>query len=111
MEERLFSAEEVCVLLDCSVHSLNIWYKFKRQNPDNEYAKMLPEITNKTNGARTKRYWKESDIVRLIEFKAAIPHGRNGVLGSVTQKYAKKRKCVKDGRKNKETHKKGRKRA
>lgn len=92
--ENLLSATQVCVLLDCSIYSLNNWYTFKRENPDNEYAKMLPDFVNKEEGTRRKRYWKQSDIGKLIEFKAIIPHGRNGILGSVTQKYAKKKERV-----------------
>ena len=94
MEERLYSATEVCVLLDCSIYSLNNWYAFKRENPDNEYAQMLPDFVNKQVGTRRKRYWRHSDISKLIEFKAVIPHGRNGILGSVTQKYVKKKEKV-----------------
>ena len=90
--ENLLSAMEVCVLLDCSIYSLNTWYTFKRNNPDNEYAKKLPDFINLDAGTRRKRYWKQSDIGKLIEFKATLPHGRNGVLGSITQKYAKKGK-------------------
>lgn len=90
--ENLLSATEVCVLLDCSIYSLNNWYTFKRENPESEYAKMLPDFVNKEAGTRRKRYWRQSDIGKLIEFKGAIPHGRNGVLGSVTQKYAKGRR-------------------
>ena len=107
MKERLFNATEVCVLLNCSIYTLNIWYMFKRENPDNEYAKMLPEFVTKNNGARTTRYWKQEDIGKLIEFKASIPHGRNGVLGSVTQRYAKKGRVKVNG---KQTHKKGKRR-
>lgn len=90
-KERLYSATEVCVLLDCSIYSLNNWYAFKREHPENEYAKLLPDFVTKQAGARRKRYWKHSDIGRLIEFKAVIPHGRNGILGSITQKYSKKK--------------------
>ena len=105
MKERLLSATEVCVLLDCSIYSLNNWYTFKRENPDSEYAKMLPDFVNTESGERRKRYWKQSDIGKLIEFKATIPHGRNGVLGSVTQKYVKGAK--KNGKKVTSKRRKG----
>lgn len=98
MKERLLSANEVCVLLDCSIYSLNNWYKFKNENPDNEYAKMLPELVRE-NGTNGKRMWRHADIGQLIQFKASIPHGRNGVLGSVTQKYVKKAGGKKNGKK------------
>lgn len=90
----LLSATEVCVLLDCSIYSLNNWYTFKRENPDNKYSQLLPDYVNMQVGARKRRYWRQEDIGKLIEFKATIPHGRNGILGSVTQKYAKKKESV-----------------
>ena len=50
----------------------------------------LPDPIQKT--ARQTRYWKESDIPKLIQFKSQIVWGRNGFMGSVTQQYAKKGK-------------------
>lgn len=108
MKEGLLTATEVCVLINCSIYTLNNWYMFKNKEPDNEYAQMLPEFTQ--DDSRQTRYWKIEDIEKLIRFKASIPHGRNGVLGSVTQKYAKKKGCVKaNGRKK--VNKKSRSRA
>lgn len=89
-EERLLKLEEVAILIGSSGKSINNWYWFKRENPDNEYAKMLPDYIQES--PRQTRYWKESDIWRLIEFKQAIPQGRNGIMGSVTQKYYHKDK-------------------
>lgn len=90
MEERLLKIEEVAVKIGSSCKSINNWYWFKRENPDNEYAKMLPEYIQ--YGARQTRYWKEEDIPKLIEFKQSIPQGRNGIMGSITQKYYHKEK-------------------
>lgn len=84
-EERLLKLEEVAILIGSSGKSINNWYWFKRENPDNEYAKMLPDYVQ--YGPRQTRYWKESDIWKLIEYKQLIPKGRAGVMGSVTQKY------------------------
>ncbi len=83
--ERLLRIEEVAIIIGSSSKSINNWYWFRRENPDNEYAKMLPDFIQE--GARQTRYWRESDIWKLIEFKNAIPQGRNGIMGSVTQKY------------------------
>ena len=90
MSDRLLKLEEVAVLIGSSGKSINNWYWFKRENPENEYAKMLPEYTQE--GGRQTRYWKESDIWKLIEFKQAIPKGRGGVMGDITQKYYRKEK-------------------
>lgn len=81
----LLRLEEVAILIGSSGKSINNWYMFKKANPDNEYAKMLPDFIQ--NGERQTRYWKREDIWKLIQFKQAIPQGRNGVMGSITQKY------------------------
>ena len=85
-----YKAVEVALLLDISVPTLNNWYVFKRDNPDNEMAKLLPDPIQKSN--RQTRYWTQSDIAKLIEFKSKIVWGRNGFMGSVTQRYTKKNK-------------------
>lgn len=83
---RKLKAEEVAVVLGTTRMSIYQWYRFKKENPDNEYAKLLPDYTI---GKRRTRFWDEEDLWKLIEFKQKIPHGRNGVLGSVTQRYVK----------------------
>lgn len=84
-EERLLKLEEVAILIGSSGKSINNWYWFKRENPDNEYAKMLPDYIQAN--PRQTRYWREADIWKLLEFKQSIPQGRNGIMGSITQKY------------------------
>lgn len=84
-EERLLKLEEVAILIGSSGKSINNWYWFKRENPDNEFAKMLPDFIQE--GKRQTRYWREADIWKLLEFKQSIPQGRNGIMGSITQKY------------------------
>lgn len=105
-ESRLLKIEEVAILIGSSSKSINNWYWFKRENPDDEYAKILPDYIQE--GARQTRYWRESDIWKLIEFKQSIPMGRNGIMGSITQKYYKKKEednidgqsGIKDGTEN-----------
>lgn len=87
---RLYTAGETSVLCGISVETLNLWYRFKKYNPDNNYAKMLPEIKHKEDNNKV-RYWNEEDIYKLVEFKSTIPQGRNGVMGKITQKYVKKK--------------------
>lgn len=87
---KLYKAVEVALLLDISVPTLNNWYKFKRYYPDNEMSKLLPQPIQQTN--RQTRYWKEEDIPDMIKFKSNIVEGRNGFMGSITQKYAKYKK-------------------
>ena len=89
-KDDLLKVEEVVMLVGISFNTINYWYRWTRQNPEHELAKLLPEPIK--NSSRGTRYWKYSDIQKLSEFKHSIPKGRYGVLGDVTQKYARKRK-------------------
>ena len=72
--------EELAMRIDSSVQTINNWYKWNRENTDNDLADLLPEYIQEGN--RQTRYWDTKDIWKLIEFKTAIVHGRNGVMGS-----------------------------
>ena len=85
MSEKLLKAVEVALILDISVPTLGNWYVFKRENPDSELAKLLPDTIQKA--PRQTRYWRESDIPKLIEFKSKIVWGRKGFMGAITQRY------------------------
>lgn len=71
--------EELAMRIDSSVQTINNWYKWKRENPDDALAQTLPEYTQEGN--RQTRFWNTEDIWKFIEFKTAIVHGRNGVMG------------------------------
>lgn len=90
MEERMLKVQEVAVAVDASVQTINGWYKWKNENADHELAKLLPDYVRQGN--KRTRYWKQSDIWKLIQFKKSIPQGCRGVMGSVTQRYVKKNK-------------------
>ena len=89
MSQNLLTANEVCALIGTSIYTLDQWYKFKRLHPENEWAKKLPDIV-RVEGSKN-RFWNRNDLPLLMEFKNTIPHGRNGILGEVTQKYYKKK--------------------
>lgn len=86
----LVKVEELAMRIGSSVPTISSWYRWKRANPEHEMAKMLPEFER--HGAHRTRYWREEDIEKIMEFKRSIPQGRNGVMGSITQKYVKKDK-------------------
>ena len=86
-QEVLVTATQVAAQAGISIQTLNIWYKFKRDNPEHELAKMLPDYLV---GERRTRYWKMSDVYKLVEFQTNLPKGRNGVMGDITQKYYRK---------------------
>lgn len=91
MAEDKLRIEEVAMFVGVSVETINIWYRFKKQHPDDIYALMLPDYSQ-DGGARSCRYWNASDIDKLIKFKQSRPLGRNGAMGTVTQKYVNKKK-------------------
>ena len=99
MDKDFLTSTQVAVLLDISEATLNFWYRFKRTYPDNEYAKILPDYIQATE--RQKRLWNRQDIWKLIEFKNAIPKGRNGIMGTVTQRYIKIKKEKNNGQRRK----------
>ena len=76
------------MLVGVSHRTIENWYMWKRKHPKDKLARLLPDFHQ--DGNRQTRYWRTSDIPKLIEFKNSIPHGRNGILGDVTQKYYNK---------------------
>ena len=83
------NAMQVAVVVGITVPTLNSWYKWKQLNPDHKLVKYLPDYFTVEGKGRT-RYWEQADIEKLILFRASIPHGKNGILGQVTQRYVKK---------------------
>lgn len=86
-EETLLKAIEVAFLVGVSMQTLSSWYRWKQLNPDHERAQLLPDYIRKGN--KNTRYWKQSDMWKLLEFKSTIQQGRYGLMGDVTQKYCK----------------------
>lgn len=82
------TAAQTAGLVGISVQTLNLWYAWKRTNPDSELVNYLPDFEK----IDRSRYWKESDVWKLIKFRQEIPRGCKGILGSITQKYYKKGK-------------------
>ena len=71
-EDRLIKAPELSMLVDTSIQAITAWYRWKELHPDHELAQLLPDYITQEGGRRT-RYWHYSDVVKLIEFKNAIP--------------------------------------
>ena len=84
-EDKMLSIQAVATLINSSVPTISSWYRWKSENPDHELAKLLPDFER--HGAHRARYWNYEDVWKLMEFKRAIPQGRKGVMGSVTQRY------------------------
>lgn len=88
MSEKLLRIEEVALLVGSSTQTINNWYRWKKTNPEHPLAKLLPDYVQEGN--RQMRFWKNSDVWSIVEFKNSIPHGRNGILGDITQRRPKK---------------------
>lgn len=87
MAEQLLRIEEVALLVNSSVQTINNWYRWKKLHPEHQLASKLPDYVQ--SGSRQTRYWKKSDIWSIVEFKNLIPHGRYGILGDITQTHAR----------------------
>ncbi len=90
MPEKLLTVKEVAKLIGRTEKTIQNWYMWKHENPDNELAQLLPEYQQA--GPRQTRYWHYSDIWKMQKFIRLMPIGRKGVMGSTTQKYIKKEK-------------------
>lgn len=88
MSEKLLRIEEVALLVGSSTQTINNWYRWKKTNPEHPLAKLLPDYVQEGN--RQMRFWKNSDVWAIVEFKNSIPHGRNGILGDITQRRTRK---------------------
>ena len=98
MQGNLLNINEVSVIIGSSPKTIENWYRWKKLNPDNELVSLLPEYIQE--GQRTTRFWNKEDIYKLLEFKAKIPHGRNGILGDITQKHWRNKQLKKKGKSN-----------
>ena len=65
---------ELSKLVGCSVQTIGSYYKFKKENPDNELAKLLPDFVR--IGRRNTRYWKREDAEAIKEFRKRYPQKR-----------------------------------
>lgn len=98
MKERLLTANEVAFIIGVAPKTFDVWYMFKRKHPDNEFAKLLPDYQQEVD--RGIRYWKESDIEKILEFKNTKPRGRSGLFGDVTHgNYYRLKREAKNGKK------------
>ena len=87
--ERLVNVQEMSFMIGVSVQTISSWYRWKDLHPDHELAKLIPDYTR--IGNKRTRYWEQSDVWKLLDFKKSIPQGCKGIMGDVTQKYVKKK--------------------
>ena len=90
MEKKKLRIEEVALVVGVSIQTINNWYRWKKLHEDDELATLLPNYEQV--GERQIRYWDQNDVWSIMEFKKRLPHGRNGILGEITQKHTKYRK-------------------
>lgn len=86
MEEKLITATKVTQYLDITLRTLDNWYRYQKETEKKpENMPSLPEYVQQ--GPRTPRFWKESDLPKLLAFKEWIPRGRLGVMGRTNERY------------------------
>lgn len=85
---KLLTADEVCKELNISIFTLNNWYRYKRENPEDDLAQILPEYTKRT--ATSPRQWRRGDLKKLTKFKETRKLGSKGQMSKSLQKYYKK---------------------
>ena len=75
--------EEVAMSIGVSVQTINRWYQFKREHPEDEVSKRLPEYATDEvrRGKGFMRLWDREDIWKLLEFKQSMKLGRVGKMG------------------------------
>ena len=85
--EQGLSIAQVCRIVGVSEPTISNWYRWKKERPEEELTELLPNFFRV--GPHRERRWHESDVEKLIKFRNSIPQGRNGIMGSVTQRYYK----------------------
>ena len=98
MDNQKLNVEQVAMLVGVSAKTINNWYWFKKEHPESVYAQKLPPYSQAHDKAT--RYWTMEAVYALIEFRADIPRGRNGILRDVTQKWSRKRREENGKKKN-----------
>ena len=88
MSKTLIKIEELACIVGVSAQTINLWYKWKKNFPDDELAQLLPNYIQK--GVRQTRYWDSDDTWKVLQFRQAVVRGRNGKMGDVTQRRIKK---------------------
>lgn len=83
MPNTYLNVAEVAVLTGKSIQTINLWYKWKKDNPEHELAKLLPDYIQESE--RQKRKWRREDVWKIIEFDKSIKKGgRNGLFAKYT---------------------------
>lgn len=82
--------EEVAIRVGVSVQTLNRWYKFKKEHPEDEVSKLIPDFTKKNTSCGFVRVWNDADVWKLVDFKTTqVKSGRTGRMGKYGGKGTK----------------------
>lgn len=91
MENKKLTVNKVALALDVSTMTISRWYKWYM---DDKYVKPedLPELPEYVQaGAKSVRYWGESDIEKMKIFQNYLRKGRNGAMGEFTKQFRSKK--------------------
>ena len=81
--------EEVAMRVGVSVQTLNRWYKYKKDNPRDSLAKLIPAYKKVKHPTGFMRVWTEDDVWKLVEFKTKMIYGRCGRMSNYKGKGTK----------------------
>ncbi len=92
--------EQVATMLGVSAQTLNRWYKFKKQNPNDEISVLLPDYTKVKTTRGWVRIWQPETLWALTQVKSTIRSGRTGQMGKYHGKGTKNGKSKNSGATN-----------
>lgn len=86
MDDRI-TATRVSYFLDISVVTLGNWYKWYN-DPKYDKPEDMPELPPyEQKSPRGTRYWKRSDLPKLLIFKYWLPRGGAGIMGDFNARF------------------------
>ena len=96
-EQKLYSADEVCEVLNISSYTLSNWYNWERKRlASGDVEKpYLPEPIRLEHTKGSPRRWTEEMVTDLKKFQKTIVIGRNGIYGVYSNPYYKETKKYK----------------
>lgn len=98
--EKYLNANELSIIIGCTVPTIAFWYRWKKMHPDDPKAQLLPDPIRVGDPIKGKRYWKFNDVYSIMRFRAEVKLGRGGFMADATQKYRRKKKEKKDEKKD-----------
>lgn len=90
-DEKIYLRDELCKALGISVHTLQKWYQWEKYELKDGTVKhsYLPKPQKVAGRRGSPKYWTESQLELLRDYKSTIVVGRHGKYGKYTNPYHK----------------------